>query len=59
MWKLLAGIISEHLYNFLEEVIYYPKNKKVVKEIAEQLKIKYYRTKQCSETAKGEVQTLL
>ena len=55
----MAGIISEHLYNFLEEVIYYPKNKKVVKEIAEQLKIKYYRTKQCSETAKGEVQTLL
>ena len=36
---------------------YYPKNKRVVKEIAEELKIGYYWTKQGLETAKGEVQT--
>ena len=41
MWKLLTGIISKHLYIFCKKRRYYPKNKKVVKEIAEELKIRY------------------
>ena len=59
MWKLLTGTISEHLYRFLEEIRrYYTKRKKIVKGIAEDLKIRYYWTNQCLETAKGEVRTL-
>ena len=58
MWKLLTGIISEHLYSFLEEEKMLPEEQKGCKEIGEELKIKYYWTKQCLETAKGEVQTL-
>ena len=53
LWKLLTGIISEHLCKRR----YYPKNKRVVKEIAEEIKISYYWTKQSLETAKGEAQT--
>ena len=57
LWKLLTGIISKHLYRFLEEEKILPEKKGVVKEKAEELKISYYWTKQCLETAKGEVQT--
>ena len=65
LWKLLTGIISEHLYRFLEGEKILPEEKKIlsrrkkniVKEKAEEVKIRYYWTKQCSETAKGEVQT--
>ena len=53
LWKLLAGFISEHLYRFLEEEKILPEEQEGWKEIAEDLKISYYWTKQCLETAKG------
>ena len=42
MWKLLKGIISEHLYSFSEEQSVLPEEQKVVKGMAEELKITYY-----------------
>ena len=42
MWKLLKGIISEHFYSFSEEQSVLPEEQKVVKGMAEELKITYY-----------------
>ena len=37
---------------------YYTKNKKLVRGIGKELKIRHYYTKQYTETRKGEVQTM-
>ena len=63
MWKVLTGVISEHLYIFFRkrEYItrrgYYKILQKGCKRIAQELKIRYYWKKQYLQTAKGEVQT--
>lgn len=46
----------EAFINFLEKRRYYVNNKKVLREIVKELKIRYYWTEQCLETAKEETQ---
>ena len=57
LWNLLTDITSEHLYSFSEAEKLLPEEKKGRKRKSREVKIRYYRTKQCLETAKGEVQT--
>ena len=57
MWKLLAGIISEHLYSFLEEEKILPEEQKGCKRNSRGTKDQVLLNK-AVETAKGKVQTL-